>query len=139
MRTKYRLTVATAVVLCGLAGPTLLSSTAWSAPASAIVAKNDTDNDKTLDLNEVKTAASARFDSLEKDKDGTLDANEVKGLIGAKAFKAADPDNDGTLTKDEYLALVEKLFKKADVDGDGTLDVKELRSQSAHLLRRLIQ
>jgi EF hand len=58
-------------------------------------------------------------------------------IIGAKTFKAAAPDNDGTLTKDEYLALVEKLFNKVDVDHDGTLSVRELKSKSAHMLKRL--
>lgn len=139
MDAQYRITLAAAVAVCGALAMTFPASTAWSAPASAIMAKSDSDNDKTLDLNEVKTAAAAHFDSLEKDKDGTLDAAEVKGLIGAKTFKAADPDNDGTLTKDEYLSLVEKLFNQADVDRDGTLSVRELRSKSAHMLRKLIQ
>jgi hypothetical protein len=139
MDTKYRLMAVGALVVCGLVGTTLVTSTAWADTSAAIMAKSDTDNDKTLDLNEVKTAAGAKFDALEKDKDGTLDANEVKGLIGSTTFKKADPDNDGKLDKNEYLALVEKLFKKADVDGDGTLDVKELRSKNAHLLRKLIQ
>jgi hypothetical protein len=74
-----------------------------------VVSKYDTDNDKTLDLAEVKAAASAHFDKLNKDGDGTLENQEVKGLIGPSAFKAADTDHDGTLSKDEYLALVEKL------------------------------
>jgi Ca2+-binding EF-hand superfamily protein len=139
MNTKYRSMITATIAVCGLAGATVLSSTAWSADAAAIMSKADSDNDKTLDLNEVKTAAGAKFDALDKDQDGTVDANEVKGLIGAKTFKAADPDNDGKLDKNEYLALVEKLFKKADVDGDGTLDVKELRSKNAHLLRKLIR
>jgi Ca2+-binding EF-hand superfamily protein len=95
------------------------------------------DNDNTLDLAEVKAAASAKFDALNKDTDGTLDAKEVEGIIGAKTFKAADPDNDGTLTKDEHLALVEKLFKMADVDHDGTLSVQELRSKAARTLKGL--
>jgi len=139
MDTKYRFMAVGSLVVCGLVGMTLVTSTAWADTSAAIMAKSDTDNDKTLDLNEVKTAASAKFDALEKDQDGTLDANEVKGLIGAKTFKKVDPDNDGKLDKNEYLALVEKLFKKADVDDDGTLDVKELGSKNAHLLRKLIQ
>ena len=92
----------------------------------------------TLDLAEVKTAAGAHFDKLDKDSDGTLDAQEMQGIIGPKAFRAADPDNDGTLTKDEYLALVEKLFHEADADKDGTLSVAELRSKAAHALKHLI-
>jgi Ca2+-binding EF-hand superfamily protein len=108
------------------------------APTASTVAKHDTDNDQTLDLAEVKTAAGAHFDRLDKDADGTLDANEVKGIIGPKAFKAADPDNDGTLTKDEYLALVEKLFKHVDTDKDGTLSVAELKSTAGRALKHLI-
>jgi hypothetical protein len=106
--------------------------------AQSIVAQNDKDNDKTLDLAEVKAAASARFDKLDKDADGTVDSKEVKGLIGEKTFKRADPDNDGTLSKDEYLALVQKLFERADTDHDGTLTAKELRTPAARTLRKLI-
>jgi Ca2+-binding EF-hand superfamily protein len=111
-------------------------SPAWAVP-SAIEAF-DKDNDGTLDLAEVKDAASALFDKLEKDKDGTLDAKEVGRRIGKKEFKEADPDNDGTLSKDEYLALVEKLFNAADANKDGTLDAKELRSKPGRALLRLI-
>jgi len=106
--------------------------------ADDVVAKHDTDNDKTLDLNEVKTAAAAHFDRLEKDNDKALDAKEAAGVVGPKAFQAADADHDGTLSKDEYLALVEKLFKRADVDHDGTLSADELNSKSGAALRRLI-
>ncbi|PWB79981.1 MAG: calcium-binding protein [Methylocystaceae bacterium] len=99
----------------------------------------DTDNDGTLDLAEVKKAASAVFDRLEKDNDATLDRKEVGSRIPKKEFIAADPDNDATLTKDEYLALVEKLFKQADPDNDGTLDAKELKSKAGRALVRLIR
>jgi uncharacterized membrane protein YkoI len=93
----------------------------------------------TLSLDDVKTAASAKFDKLNKDSDSTLDANEVKGLIGEKSFKLADPDNDGTLDKNEYLALVEKLFKRADVDHDGTVDATELKGPNGRMLKRLVR
>jgi Ca2+-binding EF-hand superfamily protein len=90
------------------------------------IQKFDTDNDGTLDLNEVKKAGSALFDKLDRDHDGTLDRRELRGRLSAKEFAAADPDKDGTLTKDEYLAVVEQRFKAADPDNDGTLDAKEL-------------
>jgi hypothetical protein len=122
-------------ILCATMAPRL---TLADAPPASAVAKHDTDNDQTLDLAEVKSAAGAHFDRLDKDADGTVDANEVKGIIGPKAFKAADPDNDGTLTKDEYLALVEKLFKQADTDKDGTLSVAELKSTPGRALKHLI-
>ena len=105
--------------------------------ASDLVAKYDKDSDKTLDLAEVKAAAT-QFDKLNKDSDDTLDRTETKGVVGKKEFKAADPDNDGTLTKDEYLSIVEKLFKKADVDNDGTLRRQGIALQGRPRLKKLI-
>jgi Ca2+-binding EF-hand superfamily protein len=107
-------------------------------PASEVVSKYDSDRDKTLSLDEVKTAAAAHFDKLNKDSDSTLEAKEVKGVLGEAAFKRADTDGDGTLSKDEYLALVEKLFKRADTNHDGTLTAAELRTKSGQALKRLI-
>jgi Ca2+-binding EF-hand superfamily protein len=128
------------LALCSLMLGTLPMSDARSAPpASTDIGSSDKDSDQTLDLAEVKAAASAHFDKLDKDADGSLDHKELQGIIGPGMFKAADADNDGTLSKDEYLALVEKLFAQADVDHDGTLDVKEINSKSAHTLRRLIR
>ena len=136
----FRKSFMTAVLLLGgVLGAQLVSRSVSAAPPSAfsVVSKTDTDNDNTLDLAEVKAAASAKFDTLNKDADGTLDAKEVEGIIGAKTLKTADLDNDGTLTKDEYLALVEKLFKMADVDHDGTLSVQELKSEAGRTLKGL--
>src|SRR5580692_12059221 len=76
---------------------------------SDLIADHDKDNDKTLDLPEVRMAASAEFDKLNKDTDDTLDKTETKGVVGKKEFKSADLDNDGTLTKDEYISIVEDL------------------------------
>ena len=88
----------------------------------------DTDNDGTLDLAEVKKAASALFAKLDRDHDGTLDKRELAGRLSAKELAAADPDHDGTLTADEYLAVVEQRFNAANPDKDGTLDAKELNT-----------
>jgi len=141
-----------ALSLCGFLTIGLTQS-ASAATAAASVSQNDTsqndsetetdmpllaNKDMTLDLAEVKTAASAHFDKLNQDGDSTLEAAEVKGVIGTKLFNLADPDHDGTISKVEYLALVEKLFKKADKDNDGTLSVDELKSKSALQLKRLI-
>jgi hypothetical protein len=99
----------------------------------------DTDNDGTLDLAEVKKAASDLFARLDRDHDGTLDKRELAGRLSAKEFAAADPDHDGTLTKDEYLGVVEQRFKYADPDGDGTLDAKELSTSAGRGLLRLLR
>jgi Ca2+-binding EF-hand superfamily protein len=98
----------------------------------------DTDNDGTLDLAEVKKAASALFAKLNRDNDGTLDRRELAGRLSARELAAADPDRDGTLTVDEYLAVVEQRFKAANPDGDGTLDAKELNSRAGRALLRLL-
>ncbi len=116
----------------------LLGAPAWAASGNA-VKMFDTDNDGTLDLAEVKKAASAVFARLDPDHDGTLDARELHGRLTAKELAAADPDHDGTLTLDEYLAVVEQRFRAADPDNDGTLDARELRSRNGRALLRLLK
>lgn len=99
----------------------------------------DTDNDGTLDLDEVEDVASAVFDRLDPDRDGTLDVRELRGRLTARELAAADPDRDGTLDKDEYLAVVEQRFKAANPDNDGTLDRREFRTKAGQALLRLLK
>jgi Ca2+-binding EF-hand superfamily protein len=99
----------------------------------------DTDNDGTLDLTEVKKAASALFNKLDSDHDGTVDKRELAGRLSRNELSSADPDHDGTLSADEYLAIVERRFKSADPDNDGTLDAKELNSKAGRALLRLLK
>jgi Ca2+-binding EF-hand superfamily protein len=98
----------------------------------------DTDNDGTLDLAEVKKAASTLFTRLDRDHDGTLDRRELAGRLSPK-LAAADPDHDGTLTADEYLAVVEQRFNAANPDKDGTLDAKELNTSAGRALLLLLR
>jgi Ca2+-binding EF-hand superfamily protein len=113
-------------------------ASAASRPANP-VAMFDTDNDGTLDLMEVKKAASALFAKLDRDHDGTVDKRELAGRLSAKELAAADPDHDGTLTLDEYLAVVEQRFNAANPDTDGTLDAKELHTKAGRALLRLLK
>src|ERR1700682_2345415 len=99
----------------------------------------DTGNDGTLDLAEVKKAASALFGRLDRDHDGTLDKRELGGRLSAKELAAADLVPDGTLTADEYLAVVEQRFNAANPDKDGTLDAKELNTRAGRALLRLLR
>lgn len=99
----------------------------------------DTDKDGTLDLAEVKKAASALFAKLDRDHDGTVDKRELAGRLSARELAAADPDHDGTLTAEEYLAVVEQRFNAANPDKDGTLDIKELNSRAGQALLRLLR
>jgi len=125
-------------------GLMLAAAVTFSGPALAKDRANpvkmfDSDNDGTLDLAEVKKAASATFTKLNPDGDGTLDARELRGRLTAKELAAADPDHDGTLTLDEYLAVVEQRFNAANPDKDGTLDAKELGSPAGRALLRLLK
>ena len=125
-------------------GAALAAAVAFSGSALAKDRGNpiktfDTDNDGTLDLAEVKKAASAKFAKLDPDRDGTLDARELRGRLTAKELAAADPDRDGTLTLDEYLTVVEQRFNAANPDRDGTLDAKEMGSPAGRALLRLMK
>lgn len=120
-----------------LAGAMALPATSAFAKATGPVAALDTDNDGTVDLNEINKSATDLFTRLEKDSDGTVDVKEMKGRVSTKEFKEADPDNDGTLSKDEFLAMVSGMFKDADPDNDGTLDAKELASKKGKALLRV--
>lgn len=132
-----RRSMAVALAAATLVGGSLPALAAAS-PASP-VKMFDTDNDGTLDLAEVKKAASALFAKLDPDHDGTLDKRELAGRLNARQMAAADPDHDGTLTIDEYLAVVEQRFNAANPDKDGTLDAKELNSRAGRALLRLMR
>ena len=125
-------------------GLVMAAAVAFAGPALAKDRANpikmfDSDNDGTLDLAEVKKAASALFAKLDPDRDGTLDARELRGRLSARELAATDPDRDGTLTLDEYLTVVEQRFNAANPDKDGTLDAKELQSPAGRALLRLMK
>ena len=123
-----------------LLAATLSSGSALAAARGASSVKLfDTDNDGTIDLAEVKKAASDLFAKLDPDRDGTLDVRELHGRLSAKELAAADPDHDGPLTLNEYLVVVEQRFNAADPDKDGTLDAKELRSPAGRALLRVLK
>jgi len=68
---------------CGFVGAALVwQSSANATVASDVVAKNNTDCHETLDLTEVKAAASAPLEKRDKDSNGTLDTDEIGGLNG---------------------------------------------------------
>jgi Ca2+-binding EF-hand superfamily protein len=124
-----------AVAMVSVAGLPALAGSRRSDPIRMF----DTDSDGTLDLAEVKKAASALFARLDRDHDGTLDKRELAGRLSARELAAADPDHDGTLTVDEYLAVVEQRFNAANPDKDGTLDTKELNTAAGRALLKLLR
>src|ERR1700761_6905284 len=111
---------------------------AWAA-GNDPVKMFDLDSDGTLDLGEVKKAATDLFMRLDPDHDGTLDKRELRGRLSARELATADPDHDGTLSLGEYLAIVEQRFRAANRDNDGTLDAKELRTPAGRALLRLLR
>ena len=131
---RFVLQISAVAILSVTASPVLAASR-----RNLAIARFDTDNDGTLDLAEVKKAASAAFAKLDRDHDGTLDKRELAGKLSAKELAAADPDHDGTLTLDEYLAIVEQRFNAANRDKDGTLDAKELNTSAGRALLRLLR
>ncbi len=129
----------TLVILAGLACASSAPPAFAAGKACATLAALNPDNDGTLDLNEVKAAASALFDKLDADHDGTLTAKELQGRLSKKELTAGDPDKDKTLSKDEYLTIVEARFKAADVNGEGTIDCDEAKSSAGQALLRLLK
>lgn len=100
----------------------------------------DLDNDGTLSLAEVKSAAAYEFNKLNPDGDGTLDRREVGKRLSDPEFEKANPDHDKTLDKAEYLALVERAFVAAAGGPDKTIKASDLSSTDAgKRLLRLLQ
>ena len=131
---RFVLQISVVAIISVTASPVLAASR-----RSLPIQMFDTDNDGTLDLAEVKKAASAAFAKLDRDHEGSLDKRELVGKLSAKELAAADPDHDGTLTLDEYLAIVEQRFNAANRDKDGTLDAKELNTSAGRALLRLLR
>jgi Ca2+-binding EF-hand superfamily protein len=128
----------------GLAALALLGAALAAPPAQAagvnvdaFIRQWDADHDGTLDLDEVKKAASARFDRLDRDHDGTLDRRELGATMSPQELRQADMAKDRKLDKNEYLTMVEKRFQATDKNGDGKLDKKELNSPAGKSLLRL--
>ena len=131
---RFVLRISAVAILSATASPALAASR-----RNPAIAMFDTDNDGTLDLAEVKKAASAAFAKLDRDHDGTRDRRELAGNLSAKELAAADPVHDGTLTLDESLAIVEQRFNAANRDKDGTLDARELNTSAGRALLRLLR
>src|SRR5438552_1038401 len=112
MRPRSRLGIAT----LGLIGLALVAAPTQAAgvKADAFIRQWDADHDGTLSLDEVKKAASARFDQLDRDHDGTLDRRELGATMSPQELRQADVAKDRKLDKNEYLAMTEKRFQAAD-------------------------
>jgi|APFre7841882630_1041343.scaffolds.fasta_scaffold44464_2 hypothetical protein len=135
-KTKKTLLRACLPILASLSASLAVSTGALA--LHAVIQALDTDKDSTLDLAEVRKAASDMFDRLERDHDGTIEPKEIGPRISKRDFASADANQDGLLTKDEYVGLAEKLFRAADVRNHGELGEKELQSPAGRALARLL-
>src|ERR1700694_6008765 len=107
----------------GIAALALLSLALVTPPTQAagvnvdgFIRQWDADHDGAFSLDEIKKAASARFDALDRDHDGSLDRREVGATVSPQELRQADVDKEGTLDKNEYLTMIEKRFQAADKD-----------------------
>src|SRR5438874_8724035 len=135
MRLKFRLGLA-ALALVGLALAAAPTQAA-GVNADAFIRQWDADHDGTLSVDEVKKAASARFDQLDRDHDGTLDRRELGATMSIKELRQADLAKNRKLDKNEYLAMTEKRFQAADKNHDSKLDKNELNSPAGKSLLKL--
>src|SRR6266516_3361162 len=84
-----------ALVLIGLVPVTAPVQAKRLSTVDAFLRQWDADRDGTLSLDEVKKAATARFNALDRDHDGTLDRRELGATVTAWQFKQADLDKIG--------------------------------------------
>jgi Ca2+-binding EF-hand superfamily protein len=125
------------LVALGIFG-TILAAQAQAQPVKVTAFLQEWGSDRgTLTLEEIKKAASARFDGLDRKKKGALTRSELAGILTFLEFGTADTNKDGKLDKTEFLSAVEKRFQAADADHDGTLDKKKLESWAGRSLLRL--
>jgi hypothetical protein len=96
------------------------------------------DQDQTLEIPEVITAAAAMFNAIYPDHDLTLEAAETKHILTAEEWKQFNADGDSTLELDEWLAIARARFKAADIGGTGKLTATELDTPAGQSLVRMI-
>jgi hypothetical protein len=92
------------------------------------------DQDQSLEIPEVITAATATFNKINPDRDMTLEAAETKHILRAEEWKQFNVDGDSTLELDEWLAIARARFKAADTAGSGKLTAAELDTPAGQSL-----
>jgi hypothetical protein len=116
-----------------------VSSLAAIPSANDFIQKLNKDQDTSLDLNELNTAANAHYDAADADHDGTVEGKEVTALHLSRTDFSRVKMIKGALPREEFLKLIKNRFDLADKDKDGSLDEKELDSPAGRDLRRLLQ
>ena len=68
-------------------------------------------------LEEVRKAATARFEALDRRHKGILTRTQLAGVLTFQQFREANADKQGALDLNEFLSVVEKLFRCDTADG----------------------
>ena len=107
---------------------------AFADDGSATVKSVDKDSDGTIDMQEAKTAAMAKF-ATSRQGQGTARSTPRK-----PAWTSARPIPTRTArsTRRSSRAALGDTFKAADTDHDGTVDAKELASPEGQKLQAMI-
>jgi hypothetical protein len=92
------------------------------------------DQDQSLEISEVITAATATFNKINPDHDMTLEAAETKHILTAEEWKQFNLDGDSTLELDEWLAIARARFKAADTADTAKLTAAELDTPTGQSL-----
>lgn len=103
----------------------------------------DTNGDKSISLDEVKSAVVKRFELADTDSDGSVGKADVLAAIEAnvesdrmkrrsgrftdRLFIGADIDQDGSITVAEIENRISKFYAIADWNDDGQVEMAELK------------
>jgi hypothetical protein len=112
----------------------LVGSPASAMSGTEVLKKMNHDQDQTLEIPEVITAATATFNKINPDHDMTLEAAETKHILTAEEWKQFNVDGDSTLELDEWLAIARARFKAADTASTGKLTAAELDTPAGQSL-----
>lgn len=119
------------------------SSFAQSMSADEFLKEVNTDNDKTISLQELDAFALKKFSELNKPGDETLSMDELEGRISKADFDEANTGRQKlsthpTLSNAEFSAYVDKLFREANAKGTKSLSATELNTPAGKKLIRLL-
>ncbi|MEO0637657.1 MAG: hypothetical protein AAFY73_13525 [Pseudomonadota bacterium] len=99
----------------------------------------DTDNNRSISLEEFQAAMTNRFQEFDSNSDGTISRDELSAISAASddrrvqaraaRVRAMDANWDGQLTMAEVQAASMAMFEQRDVNNDGQLDRKDRRGK----------
>lgn len=99
----------------------------------------DADKDGVVTLQEVVTAAEARFARFDHNKDATLDAADRDALVTEtrdyrvqRILHRFGATKDGKISRDQAFKVAGEMFQRMDTDGDGVISRGERGGRAMH-------